>query len=212
MSLVLRNIKGSELSYTEGDNNLLYLESLAMGLSSSISGLSFSYILGVGNETNGNDIVLSNGDTINADNGGGQLDLRAGSDGVINISNDSGSNAKEFLRLEPGYIEISAVDTGGSRINLFADEYAAAIQLGNSGGAAVADFIIYGSNGFLIESRTEIANEKLTIKHDDLITINCLKVLLPTIPTYADNAAAVAGGLPTNAVYKTATGELRIVV
>lgn len=32
------------------------------------------------------------------------------------------------------------------------------------------------------------------------------------VPTYADNAAAVAGGLGTNRVYKTATGELRIVV
>lgn len=31
-------------------------------------------------------------------------------------------------------------------------------------------------------------------------------------PTYADNAAAVAGGLAVNTVYKTATGELRIVV
>lgn len=31
-------------------------------------------------------------------------------------------------------------------------------------------------------------------------------------PTYADNAAAVAGGLAVNTVYKTSTGELRIVV
>ena len=32
------------------------------------------------------------------------------------------------------------------------------------------------------------------------------------VPTYADNAAAVSGGLAVNRVYKTATGELRIVV
>lgn len=32
------------------------------------------------------------------------------------------------------------------------------------------------------------------------------------LPTYADNAAAVAGGLQVNQLYKTATGELRIVV
>lgn len=32
------------------------------------------------------------------------------------------------------------------------------------------------------------------------------------LPEYADNAAAVAGGLATNTIYKTATGELRIVV
>lgn len=32
------------------------------------------------------------------------------------------------------------------------------------------------------------------------------------LPTYADNAAAIAGGLAVNDVYKTAIGELRIVV
>jgi len=32
------------------------------------------------------------------------------------------------------------------------------------------------------------------------------------LPTYANNAAAVAGGLAVGDVYKTSTGELRIVV
>lgn len=31
-------------------------------------------------------------------------------------------------------------------------------------------------------------------------------------PTFADNAAALAGGLVVNDLYKTATGEVRIVV
>lgn len=35
---------------------------------------------------------------------------------------------------------------------------------------------------------------------------------LPGTPTYADNAAAVAGGLATDTLYKTAAGDLRIVV
>ncbi len=35
---------------------------------------------------------------------------------------------------------------------------------------------------------------------------------LTNLPTYATNAAAVSGGLAVNRVYKTATGELRIVV
>jgi hypothetical protein len=37
-------------------------------------------------------------------------------------------------------------------------------------------------------------------------------VRLQGIPTFADNAAAIAGGLVADDVYKTATGELRIVV
>ena len=32
------------------------------------------------------------------------------------------------------------------------------------------------------------------------------------LPTYANNAAALAGGLASDMVYKTSTGELRIVV
>tara|TARA_R100001510_G_scaffold57441_1_gene65524 strand:- start:3244 stop:3594 length:351 start_codon:yes stop_codon:yes gene_type:complete len=39
---------------------------------------------------------------------------------------------------------------------------------------------------------------------------NTLQLL--TLGTFADNAAAVAGGLSVNTVYKTAAGELRIVV
>ena len=35
---------------------------------------------------------------------------------------------------------------------------------------------------------------------------------LTALPVYANNAAAVAGGLIEGDVYKTATGELRIVV
>ena len=35
---------------------------------------------------------------------------------------------------------------------------------------------------------------------------------LTALPEYADNAAALAGGLIAGDVYKTATGELRIVV
>jgi hypothetical protein len=37
-------------------------------------------------------------------------------------------------------------------------------------------------------------------------------VVITNLKTYANNAAAVAGGLAVNTVYKTATGELRVVV
>jgi len=39
-----------------------------------------------------------------------------------------------------------------------------------------------------------------------------LTLIGSTFPTYANNAAAVAGGLAVNRLYKTATGEVRIVV
>lgn len=43
------------------------------------------------------------------------------------------------------------------------------------------------------------------IQYSNLISI-------PGLPTYADNASAIAGGLPIGYLYQTPTGELRIVV
>ena len=42
--------------------------------------------------------------------------------------------------------------------------------------------------------------------------LNELKTDLQGMSTYADNAAAVAGGLSVGEIYNTATGEVRIVV
>jgi hypothetical protein len=44
------------------------------------------------------------------------------------------------------------------------------------------------------------------------IRITAATLKLPNLPTYADNAAALAGSLVAGDVYKTATGELRITV
>jgi hypothetical protein len=41
--------------------------------------------------------------------------------------------------------------------------------------------------------------------------VHPLPTSLPGLPTYATNSAAVAGGLAVNRIYKTSTGELRIV-
>jgi hypothetical protein len=62
-----------------------------------------------------------------------------------------------------------------------------------------------GDGGYLSTSGTGISN--ITIAPGG--TSN---VLITNLKTYANNAAAVAGGLAVNTVYKTATGELRVVV
>ena len=43
-------------------------------------------------------------------------------------------------------------------------------------------------------------------------TITGDTIVLTSIPEYADNADAVAGGLEVGSLYKTATGEIRIVI
>jgi hypothetical protein len=42
--------------------------------------------------------------------------------------------------------------------------------------------------------------------------LRATSLTLTNLPEFADNAAAVAGGLAVDTVYKTATGELRIVI
>jgi len=49
--------------------------------------------------------------------------------------------------------------------------------------------------------------ERKTLSAVDYLVPN-----FPNLPTFADNSAATSGGLATNDVYKTSTGELRIVV
>ena len=43
------------------------------------------------------------------------------------------------------------------------------------------------------------------------ITLSSLAVLIPGLPVYADNAAALAGGLVVNQLYRTTAGDLKIV-
>jgi hypothetical protein len=50
---------------------------------------------------------------------------------------------------------------------------------------------------------TEVVTERMVLKHTGVLNLN-------NLPTYADEAAAGAGGLVQGDMYKTATGELRI--
>lgn len=70
-------------------------------------------VLTEGNETDGNDIVISDGDVINSASGGGQLNLRYGGDNEVFLSNNSGDYDTEQLYLSPGYVELSSYSNGG---------------------------------------------------------------------------------------------------
>ena len=81
MSLIKRLEKGAPLTNLEGDENLEYLEGLAQDAKQTLA-----EVLSEGNSSGANNIVVSDGQTINAATGNGQLDLR-------NNDND------DFLRL-----------------------------------------------------------------------------------------------------------------
>ena len=52
----------------------------------------------------------------------------------------------------------------------------------------------------------------MSLLRKTLSAVDYIVPQLPNLPTFADNSAATSGGLATNDVYKTSTGELRIVV
>jgi hypothetical protein len=54
--------------------------------------------------------------------------------------------------------------------------------------------------------------EAVTANLDNIAPKTGNAISIISLPTYADNASAVAGGLALDRIYKTATGELRIVV
>jgi hypothetical protein len=62
------------------------------------------------------------------------------------------------------------------------------------------------ANGALLLGNTGAAGQT-----EVRLDANGVSVTLARVPTYADNAAAVAGGLTAGRLYRTATGELRIV-
>lgn len=63
------------------------------------------------------------------------------------------------------------------------------------------------TSGFYLISPSEIG---LSIGGVKVASFNANGIKLSTIPTYANEAAAVTGGLTTGQVYKVSTGELRI--
>jgi hypothetical protein len=186
MTLVLRSIKGSPLTYNEMDDNLTYLESQ---ISSGSSPQGLVDVLSVSNQTGGRSIITGNGDVISAQNGMGQLDLRAqNTNGTVILSNDTGSLTSEFLYLSPGFIDLSSYSTNAS------------IQLLTS----TATVVIGGGS----QTNFELKNSS-NITQLSLVSGS---IAFPNLPTYADNAAALAGGLIANHAYKTPSGDFKIVV
>ena len=69
--------------------------------------------------------------------------------------------------------------------------------------------IYIGENGFSASVTSNLSNySEINISEDSFNGTPSIKIF--GLSTYADEAAALAAGLVTNTIYKTATGELRI--
>lgn len=163
-----------------------------------------------------------NGDWIDTDIYEGELYLdldtsilytRVGSD-IIKAGNASDNFANADLVFDATHTHnlgvngvIIARGTGGigSTTGVFLSLDGSAAQLGYDNAGSATEITVSSSSIGLKKNGTD-----KVIVNASGVTITDSVVKLTGIPTYADEAAATTGGLATDAIYKTSTGELRI--
>ena len=206
------------------DGALVVSGSDAIGTTNSLSD-----VLSVGNETNANDILLTNGDAIrNASNSNNAVlvdsDLvyvNAGLDNsysevalayeTLTLTSTDGTSTST-VELDPlGNANGNRLyTTDGTSFGYVQWDYAQS-YFENSDGGLNSGYISLGNQQVALGVSDSVNASTQTIESTQII-IDTIALLLPNIPTYANNAAAVADSYPTDGVYKTSTGELRIVV
>lgn len=82
-------------------------------------------------------------------------------------------------------------------------------QVGSGNAILVEDSANPDSTPFVVDATGDVG---IGTQFPQKILHTVGTIRFEALGTYANNAAAIAGGLTTNDVYKTATGELRIVV
>jgi hypothetical protein len=122
----------------------------------------------------------------------------------LHVESTGFSGARALFRsVDSGnYITIQGADAAGINDSAY-------VSFSDGNDANVAFIGITGQNqgqsgDFRIFTGGNTGGERMRITKQGKIRV--------TLPTYANNAAAITGGLVTNDMYKTATGELRIVV
>jgi hypothetical protein len=171
------------------------------------------------NELNINQFGVEVNAPINAISGGGQLHLDVYGDDTILLSNDSGAYEEAGVYIEAGYTSIFDYSTNGfvdiygeEQINISSEEQINISTDTNTSISISPALILLSAENTTDETVANIeidgGAEKITMK--GLVQIE--ELILKELPTYADNAAAITGGATANQVYKTSTGELRIVV
>jgi len=73
----------------------------------------------------------------------------------------------------------------------------------------LSDYVIGTDISDLLMTKNYLLSDVITLATTTGQFVTTVGTILPT---YANNAAAVSGGLAVNSIYKTSTGEVRIVV
>jgi hypothetical protein len=151
--------------------------------------------------------------------GGGDIVFDGGDDGVFTFQNTSAAATKAIIfnganvginKPSPAYsLDVDGIIQAEEIFvtNLSGDSR---IEIGATGNAYI-DLKNPFSNDFDLRLTTN--GPSSTIAASGSLSISQTTTLkLTNLPIYATNAAAISGGLVASDVYKTATGELRIVV
>ena len=174
-----------------GDNivatepNTLYTNNIIMTSGSTINGTpittiisaatpTLDFVLGNGNQTLGNDILMTSGDVIESTQSVGYLDLALAGDQVIELSVSDGT-ITDSLQLDPGIVnngtELSSLDTvSNDKSGLYVDPQSFSLY-------TTDDFTDYQGT---VESNYVAFTNTLTtqIKADDLLNTNQASVTL----------------------------------
>lgn len=130
--------------------------------------------------------------------------LIVGNSGRFDIQNEPGNLDEVIFRLKNNDLTLSANQLLGAL-----EFYNSDTTIGGEGSNAQMRCYSDGSSG---EQRLEFWTGTSLASISKRFTIKANGQIIPELPTYADNATAIAGGLLTGALYKTATGEVRIVL
>ncbi len=121
------------------------------------------------------------------------------------IVNKALNNKNEIVNLK--IIELLSTDINNNSIDYFSLKYQIPLIKFTDTGE------VFNIRNFKNRFDLSLTETELVLVLGDLEIISGGGTIkIPNAPTYASNAAAITGGLTVGAVYKTATGELRIVV
>jgi hypothetical protein len=190
MSLVLRNIKGSPLTYTEMDDNLTYLE----GVAGATGGAGIFDTLSVsGTSSLDGDLIISSTKVIKSATGGGQLDLDyGGTPNAVALTTDNGGYSQAQLYMEPTYVELSTYYGDiyqYAEVNYKVETPEGGINFGTTSNPSNYNAHIWGSGGNYIGVSSN------TIK------ISSTYVNLGTLPKYSIIGDAGVAALANGTLY-----------
>ena len=202
-----------ELWYNIPDQKLYTRSGLTIVDLTSVSAPTLAGVLGIGNTTGGNNIVLTSGDRIESPDTKNRITLDNTS--FINITSNDGSGNIATISMEgtpSGSFSLlftdgtitDTVDMNDSWINIESGTVAAG--KGKFRASPTGIYLSKDSSSTSDVTKIELTDTKIRLSG---ITGNRININPNLLPKFADNAAALAGGLVQGDMYQTnATGAI----